>query len=52
MKAEKKVARLEPILRRLLQSRAFALAEQYTRLRERGEPAFCREEIRRALESD
>jgi hypothetical protein len=52
MKAEKKVARLQPILRRLLQSRAFALAERYTRLRERGEPAFSREEIRRALESD
>jgi hypothetical protein len=52
MKAEKKVARLEPILRKLLDARAFALAEQYTRLRERGEPAFSREEIRRALDSD
>jgi hypothetical protein len=52
MKAERKVARLEPVLRRLLDSRAFALAEHYTRLRERGEPAFSREEIRRALDSD
>jgi hypothetical protein len=52
MKAEKQVARLEPILRKLLESRAFAVAEQYTRLRERGKPAFSREEIRRALESD
>jgi hypothetical protein len=52
MKAERKAARLEPILRRMLDSSAFALAEQYTRLRERGEPAFSREEIRRALESD
>jgi hypothetical protein len=51
-KADEKVARLEPLLRKLLESRAFALAEQYTRLRERGEPAFSREEIRRALESD
>ena len=46
------VARLEPILRRMLDSQAFAAAEQYTRLRERGEPAFSREEIRRALDSD
>jgi hypothetical protein len=52
VKAEKKAARLEPILHKLLESRAFALAEQYTRLRERGEPAFSREEIRRALASD
>ena len=52
MKAEKKLARLEPILRRMLDSKAFAAAERYTRLRERGEPAFSREEIRRAIESD
>jgi hypothetical protein len=52
IKAAEKVARVESILRKLLDSRAFALAEQYTRLRERGEPAFSREEIRRALESD
>ena len=51
-KAEKKLARLEPILRRMLDSKAFAAAERYTRLRERGEPAFSREEIRRAIESD
>ena len=52
IKADEKVARLESILRKLLESRAFALAEHYTRLREHGEPAFSREEIRRALESD
>ena len=52
MKAEKKLARIEPILRRMLDSKAFAAAERYTRLRERGEPAFSREEIRRAIESD
>lgn len=49
--AQAKVARLEEILRRLLDSRAFAAAELYTKLRERGEPAFSREEIRRALAS-
>jgi hypothetical protein len=52
MKATDKVARLEGILRKLLESKVFGLAEQYTRLRERGEPAFSREEIRRALDSD
>ena len=51
-RADEKVARLGSVLRKLLASRAFALAEQYTRLRERGEPAFSRKEIRRALESD
>jgi hypothetical protein len=51
-RADEKVARLASILRKLLASRAFALAEQYTRLRERGKPAFSREEIRRALDSD
>jgi len=50
--AKEKVARLEPLLRPLLMSRAFALAEQYSRLRERGKPAFSREEIRRVLDSD
>jgi Methyltransferase domain len=50
--AQAKVARLEGLLRKMLDSRAFALAEGYTRLRERGSPAFSREEIRRALASD
>ena len=51
-KANEKVARLDPLLRALLQSRAVALAEHYSRLRERGRPAFSLEGIRRALESD
>jgi hypothetical protein len=52
MKAQERIGRLEPILHRLLDSTAFTLVEQYTRLRESGNPAFSREEIRRALESD
>jgi hypothetical protein len=51
-KTNEKIARLEPILHRLLDSQAFALAEHYSRLRQRGEPAFSREEIRRALASE
>jgi hypothetical protein len=51
-RTNEKIARLEPILRRLLDSQAFALAEHYSRLRQRGEPAFSREEIRRALASE
>jgi hypothetical protein len=47
--AQERNARYEAILRKLLDSRVFALAEAYTRLRQRGEPAFSREEIRRAL---
>ena len=47
-----KVARLDGILSKMLDSRAFALAERYTRLRERGRPAFSREEIRQALTAD
>jgi hypothetical protein len=52
MKANGKIARYESVLRRLLASQVFAIAEQYTRLRSRGEPAFSREEIRRMLASD
>lgn len=41
--------RKDAVLRKLLQSKAFALAVALSRLRQRGEPAFSREEIRRAL---
>jgi hypothetical protein len=42
-------ARKDELLRRLLTSRTFALAVQISRLRQRGEPAFSADEVRRAL---
>jgi len=42
-------ARKDELLRRLLTSRTFALAVQISRLRQRGEPAFSIDEVRRAL---
>jgi hypothetical protein len=41
--------RQEPLLRRMLDSRAFSVAERLSRLRQRGEPAFSREDVERAL---
>jgi hypothetical protein len=53
--ARERVARQEAILKRLLRSRAFALAERLSRLRVRagvapGSPGVSHQEIRRALE--
>jgi hypothetical protein len=42
--------RKDAILRRLLESRTFALANALSRLYRRGTPAFTEEEVRRALE--
>ena len=42
-------AQQEHLLRVMLGSRAFALAEQLSRLRQGGAPAFSREQVRRAL---
>jgi Methyltransferase domain len=39
----------EQVLRSLLDSRAFALAERLSNLRQRGTPVFSREQVRRAL---
>jgi hypothetical protein len=47
-----RAAERERLLRTLLESGAFALAERISRLRHRGTPAFSREEIRRALGED
>jgi hypothetical protein len=47
---DKRIARKDAVLRRLLDSTAVTLAEQVSRWRQRGEPAFTREQIRRALE--
>jgi hypothetical protein len=45
-----RMARHEEILQTLLGSGSFALAERISRVRNRGEPAFSRERIRRSLE--
>jgi hypothetical protein len=42
-------ARLEQLLMRLLDSRAFAIAEWVTRLRRGGKPLYSREELRKLL---
>jgi hypothetical protein len=42
---------MEAVLRKLLESRTFAIAVALSRLRQGGQPAFSKEEIRRALES-
>jgi hypothetical protein len=47
--AQQRVARLEALLRGMLDSRAFALAERWVRLREPERPPFSRDEIRKAL---
>jgi methyltransferase family protein len=43
------IARKDAVLRKLLQSGAFAVAVAVSRLRQRGEPAFSKDEIRRVL---
>jgi Methyltransferase domain len=45
-----KTARKDALLRLLLESRAFGLAEQLSKLRGGGEPAFSKDEIRRVLD--
>ena len=37
---------------KLLESRSFSLAERISRFRQRGEPAFSKEDVRRALFDD
>ena len=54
--AQERLARQDAVLRRLLESSAFAVAERLSRLRGRagvgkGQPVVSKEEIRRALES-
>lgn len=50
-RAQEQVAQQHELLEKMLRSRAFAAAELYLRLRQRGKPEFSREEIRRAMES-
>jgi Methyltransferase domain len=50
MRQQRRSQRKDEFLTRLLQSRAFAIAERISRFRQRGAPAFSREDIRRLLE--
>ena len=46
-----RLGRQEKLLRALLDSRAFLLAERLSRIRQRGTPIFSREQVRRVLNS-
>jgi hypothetical protein len=48
--AEDQLRRAYALLDRMVNSRAFALAELFLRLRQRGRPAFSREQIRQILD--
>jgi hypothetical protein len=50
MRLQRGLQRREAMLRRLLDSRAFALAERLSRIKQRGTPIFSRQQIRRTLE--
>jgi hypothetical protein len=55
-RAQERLARQEAVLRRLLESSAFAVAERLSRLRQRAgiataQPAVSKDDVRRALES-
>jgi hypothetical protein len=49
-RAEDRLEEQEKLLRRLLDSRAFGLAERLSRLRQGGEPVFSRQQVRRLLD--
>ena len=51
-RANARAARQEELLRRMLNSSAFAWGERLSRLRKRGRPMFSRREIREALGED
>lgn len=46
---QERMARQERLLRRMLDSNAFAVAERLSALRQRGRPSFSREDVARAL---
>ncbi|MEA2401031.1 MAG: hypothetical protein QOK00_1434 [Thermoleophilaceae bacterium] len=50
--AQQRNARKNELITRLLNSRSFALAQQLSRLRQRGEPPFSKAALRRVLEDD
>ena len=50
--AGQQVARQRELFQRMLDSRAFAAAEMYLRMRQRGKPIFSRSEIREVMDGD
>ncbi len=48
--AQERLARQEAVLQELLKSKSFALAELVSRVRQGGDPAISKEDVRRALE--
>jgi hypothetical protein len=52
LEAEKQVVRQQALLREMLGSRAFGAAELFLRVRQRGKPAFSKEQIRRLLDGE
>jgi hypothetical protein len=46
---QRRITRQEELLRKLLESKSFAVAERLSRLRQGGEPAFSKEDVRRVL---
>ena len=50
--AQEQAQRQQQLLDRMLHSRAFAAAEMFLRLRQRGRPAFSRAQIRRVMAKD
>jgi hypothetical protein len=46
---EQKIARQEELLRKLLESRTFSVAVAMSRLRQGGQPAYSKDEVRSAL---
>jgi hypothetical protein len=52
MRLRERTGHQEHLLREMLGSRAFALAERLSRLRQRGRPRFSREQVRRVLGED
>ncbi len=46
---QQRSARQEELLRKLLESKSFSVAERISRLRQRGQPAFSKADVRRAL---
>jgi hypothetical protein len=47
--ARSRMAEQEKLLRPMLESRAFAVAERLSRLHKRGEPVLSRQQVKRAL---
>ena len=52
MQLQLRVERQEAVLRELLKSRSFSIAEAISRVRQRGRPAVSKQDVRRALSGE